>query len=645
MRKILLLFAGLFALLLWGSAPTGPIRPGNPEWPVAWISYRRVDTTESDFADLKAHGVGLVETGTGSVERAKEQLAVARRFHMKYAISLPEITESAGLVRQQGLTPVDALMIGGVYQGQAIDRHLFHFSAAPQRIAIEPPVYDEGFAYTAGSGGTGPAAKGEPIGHYFPGMGGPLRAEIVVPLKKYDGRQHLKIVPATIEPLPAGSKVEQDSVRPGMQASSETANRKLYQIRFDLTGLDTALLDQVGIAVYWPNPGTRSYWMFGQGDVSAAAESTQEALRRAVRETLKIWTGANDGAFPLDTVLAARFGDECFYVTGHTSGAAPVGYPLWEYSEPSIAAFHAHAKNLEYPRTWGFPEIYGPDAYGWWLYTLHEQCARLAGIIREEIAGDAPGLLLFRNTTRAGIFSLDNDHDGSGPELLTRNLDIVHLDPYPYSSAGYAAEIPRDMSYYAGLARRYHRLLVPWMQAHVYSNLVDPGPEIIDRMAEEQWRQGPDAVMWLGYGNTFPKARPDSWERAAAFHRRLMAGPPPKPVAKLAVLRGYVPWALSGLVDGAVRNPADWMLQQVLEVWAVQHGQPYDVYELPPTLSPAEVARLSGELKRYAYVVSTIPWKGAWVVGHGTDTQTVAPGKAKEVQAGYEVELKRRGWL
>src|ERR1039458_10219563 len=104
MRKILLLFAGLFALLLSGSAPTEPIRPGNPEWPVAWISYRRVDTTETDFADLKAHGVGLVETGTGNVERAKEQLAVARRFHMKYAISLPEITESAGLVRQQGLT-------------------------------------------------------------------------------------------------------------------------------------------------------------------------------------------------------------------------------------------------------------------------------------------------------------------------------------------------------------------------------------------------------------------------------------------------------------------------------------------------------------------------------------------------------------
>jgi hypothetical protein len=302
---------------------------------------------------------------------------------------------------------------------------------------------------------------------------------------------------------------------------------------------------------------------------------------------------------------------------------------------------------VEYPRTWGFPEIYGPDAYGWLLYTLHEECARLAGITREEIARDAPGLLLFRNTTRAGIFSLANDHDGSGPELLTRNLDVVHLDPYPYSSTGYAAEIPRDMSYYSGLARRYHRLLIPWMQAHeaAYGSTVleNPGPEIIDRMADEQWRQGPDAVMWLGYGNTFPKKRPESWERAAAFHRRLMACPPPKPKAKLAVLRGYVPWALSSKVDRAVRNPADWMLQQVLEVWAVEHGQPYDVYELPPTLSQAEVAKLSRELQGYPYVVSTIPWKGAWVVGHGTNTQMIAPGKAREVQARYEVELKRRG--
>jgi hypothetical protein len=645
MRKVLFFFAGLFALLLSGSAPTQPIRPGNPEWPVAWISYRLVDTTEKDFADLKAHGVGLVETEADTVESAGEQLAVARRFHMKYAIGLPEITEEAGLVRQQGLVPVDALMLGGVYQGQAIDRHLFHFSAGPQRIAIEPPVYDDGFAYTAGSGGTGRAAKGEPIGHYFPDMTDPLRAEIVVPLKQYDGRQHLKIVPATIEPLAPGTKIEWDSVRPEMPASSETANRKLYRIRFDLTGLDSALLDQVGIAVYWPYHGTGRYWMFGRGNASAAAESTQEALRRVVRATLKIWTDANGGTFPLDTVLAARFGDECFYVTGHTPGSATVNYPLWEYSAPSIAAFQAHAKHVEYPRTWGFPEIYGSDAYAWWLYALHEQCARLAGIVHEEIARDAPGLLLFRNTTRAGIFSLDNDHDGSGPELLTRNLDIVHLDPYPYSSKGYAAEIPRDMSYYSGLARRYHRLLVPWMQAHVYGNLEDPGPEIIDRMADEQWRQGPDAVMWLGYGNTFPKVRPDSWERAAAFHRRLRDAPPPKPKAQLAVLRGYVPWALSGLVDRTLRNPADWMLQHVLEVWAVQHGQPYDVYELPPTLSPAEVARISRELQGYPYVLSTIPWPGAWVVGQNTNTQMVDPGKAKDTQAGYEVELRRRGWL
>jgi len=112
-----------------------------------------------------------------------------------------------------------------------------------------------------------------------------------------------------------------------------------------------------------------------------------------------------------------------------------------DYSEPSIQAFHKHAGNIEYPRTWGFPEIYGEDSYGWWMYSLHEQTAALAGIVREEIAKAAPGLLLFRNTTRGGVFSLSNDHDGSGQELLTRNLDIVHLDPYPVGGGGYSAVI------------------------------------------------------------------------------------------------------------------------------------------------------------------------------------------------------------
>jgi len=477
----------------------------------------------------------------------------------------------------------------------------------------------------------------------------PARAEIIVPLKAFDGQQHLKIIPATIAEAPPDAKPENDTVTPDLPESSETKNRKLYRLAFDLTGLDGAMLDKVGLAVYWPYRGSRQYWMFHSGASSAWAPSTADALRQSVRKTLAAWTEANGGTFPLDVVLAARLGDECFYITGHV-GAPQVSYPLWEYSDPAIEAFRKRAGAVEHPRTWGFPEVYGPEAYSWWLYALHEGCARLCGAAREEIAKAAPGLLLFRNTTRMGVFDPSNDHDGSGQELLTRNLDVVHLDPYPVAG-GYGENIPRDMSYCAGLARRYNRLLIPWMQAHVYGPLVDPTPEQIDRMADEQYRQGVDAVIWLGYGNTFPAVRPDSWERAAAFHKRLRESPPPKPKARLAVLRSYRAWALSSLWEGKVRNPADWLLQQWLEVWAVQHGQPYDVFEIPPVLDKAGKEELAAALKNYAFVVSTAPrdavppgGPAAWVIGEGTEGQTAALATA-EVRKTFEAEIKSRGWL
>jgi hypothetical protein len=382
--------------------------------------------------------------------------------------------------------------------------------------------------------------------------------------------------------------------------------------------------------------------MFGRGNVSAVAETTREALRRDVRRILGVWTEANGGKFPSDVVIASRWGDECFYTTGHTSPDAPaVNYPLWDYSEPAIESYRKHAGNIDYPRTWGYPEIYGADAYAWWMYTLHENCARLAGDVHGEVAKLAPGLLVYRNTTRAGVFDLSNDHDGSGPELLTRHLDVVHLDPYPVQAAGYASVIPRDMSYYGGLARRYHRLLVPWMQAHTYGGpggLQDPTPADIDRMAEEQWKQGVDAVMWLGYGNTFPKVRPDSWERAGAFHARLQKSLPPKPRAKLAVVRSYRPWALTSYADGQIRNPGDWMLQQFLEVWAVKLGLPYDVFEL----APGEAAP---DLKKYKYAVSNIETPGAWFVSKEAAGPPANPASADDYRGKFEAELKRRGWI
>jgi hypothetical protein len=159
-------------------------------------------------------------------------------------------------------------------------------------------------------------------------------------------------------------------------------------------------------------------------------------------------------------------------------------------------------------------------------------------------------------------------------------------------------------------------------------------------MAEEQWRQGVDAIQWLGYGDTFPRVRPESWERAALFHKKLQASRPPKPVARLAVLRGYDAWAVSSKWEERIRNPQDWMLQQFLEVWAVRHGQPYDVFELPPGGQLPESA-----LAKYPYVVSTVPRSGAWIIGEGTTGQSVTAGEAAKYQERYEAELAKRGWL
>lgn len=615
--------------------------------PVAWCSYQKVAGYEKDFADLKAHGVGLIDMNARDVADAREKLALARIFDMKFSIDIPEITEQAPLVTAAGLEPVYALMIGGVYQGKAIDRHLFNFGAQKHTIVVEPPVYNKGYAYTENNGSTPEAGLGDRIAHYYPDMGGPVKAEVVVPLQKFDGKQHLKVVKAEITEAPAGVLPEFDSVTPDMPSSSEIRNRKLYQLTFDLTGLDKALLDRVGIAVYWPYQGTKKYWIFGRGNVSAAATSTKEALRKVVQKELRKWTDANNGTFPTDVVVAARFGDECFYITGHsqTNGSTAVNYPLWEFSEPNIDAFKQKAGTIEYPRTWGFPEIYGENAYGWWMYNLHQQTASLASIVRDEMAKNAPDVMVFRNTTRMGIFDISNNLDGSGQELLARNLDIVHLDPYPVVGGKYNEVIPRDMSYCSGLSRRFNKLLIPWMQAHVYGQLQNVTPGQVDRMAGEQWEQGVDGIMWLGYGDTYPNVRPDSWERAAVFHQKLALALPPKPVAKLAVLRSYNAMASASLWEKAlIRNPADWLLQQFLEVWSVQMNKPYDVFEIPPQLTAQQMKDLRKQLKKYPYIISTLPWKGAWEVGEETKDTVIEQTKAPDWQLQFASEIQKRGW-
>src|SRR5687768_5725477 len=87
--------------------------------PLVWAHYTPVASKESDFGDLKAHGIGLVNDKSNTVEEARAALAVARKTGMKYNIYLRDITKQASLVEQAGLQPAHALMTGGAYQGKA----------------------------------------------------------------------------------------------------------------------------------------------------------------------------------------------------------------------------------------------------------------------------------------------------------------------------------------------------------------------------------------------------------------------------------------------------------------------------------------------------------------------------------------------
>ena len=632
------------------------IRPGHPEWPRGWVSYSIVDSLEKDFIDLKEHGVGLVSMNARSVEDARKKLEMARKYGMKFHIQFNKINERRDMVEGFGLEPVDALMIGGIYKGMAIDRFLFEFSAGKHSIIVEPPVYNAHFAYRSRDEENLAYEDREPNSHYFPDLPGPVKAEIIVPLKQFDGQQHIKVVNATIEEMPVGTKLKDDSATPDMMKAKEIQNRKLYKLTFDLTGLDDAILNKIGVAVYWPFHGSDKWYIFGHGTVSPVAGTTLETARRDVQNQLKVWTEANGGTFPLDVVIASRIGDECFFLTGHLyEPNKTVNFPLWDYSEPSLNVFKNNSGGIEYPRTWGYPEIYGTDAYAWWMYTLHQNSAALIKATVVEAEKHAPGLLFFRNTTRAGIFSLANDHDGSGPELLTQQMNVVHLDPYPVGGAwwggsGYRDDIVRDMGYYAGLSRRYNRLLIPWMQAHTYggpTGLQHVTPEQVDRMGNEQIANGVDAVIWLGYskGNTFPRMKPDSWEQAGKFHHQLIESPPEKPEAKLAVLRSYKAWSLTSYDDESILNPQDWLLQQWLEVWSVKFRQPYDVFEIPPVLTSEQRTQLEKDLEKYDFLVATEPWLNAWVIGENSTGTAVKPDEAEKYQAQFQTEIKEKEWI
>ncbi len=481
-----------------------PEKETKAELTKTWVTFKYDEDYDRHFSDLKEHGVRGITVNRPS----KDLLKFARKYDLKIGISVPEITEKAYLLDSS--TVERAVMIGGAYQGLAIDRHLFSFSAEKHKIRIENPVYDTVDCYKT-------------LGHYFPGMHDPLKAEIIVKEKKFDGKQHLRIIPASV-----GDKI----------------NEHLWEIEFDLSGVKGDL-DHVQIAVYWISEGTRDYWMFGDA-ASAAAKATRKELKNQIEKIANEWKEINGGKFPKEIEIV-RFGDECFHVSGHMNCKA-CSYPMWDFSEAGLEDYKAMT-SLEYPRGKTFIDFYGREAYAIWLYNYHKTMADLVDIVKDGFSdAGAENILVYRNITRFNTYHTLNDIDGSGLDLLSRKLDIVHIDPYPINANGYLNEvIPGDMAYVAGLAYKYQKPLMPWLQAHQYwpeyGGLTHPEPHHIKKMVEQHMVYSPDALMWLGYGkppfSTFPEENPESWKMAGEMNYKFLTRDFERKTPDIAIIRPY----------------------------------------------------------------------------------------------------------
>ena len=463
--------------------------------PRVWMtSYGMKDSAsfEKSVADCRAHGVDVMESATGDGAFCADRLAICRKYGMKLYLFVPDTSKADMQAKKTGRYEL-AVMSGGCYKGLAIDRNLFSFTSTKHEIIVEPPVYSKGQAY----------AKHRHYymlgdGHYFGGYVPTGKAEVVVPEKLFDGRQHLRIIPAKVEAAPSGAVPENDSAAKILD-TDEIRNRRLVKLSFDLTGCKGCCLDKVGIAVYWQMDDKDPAWRPERTCYSVFSPITRERMRENVKNALAPWKRANGGKFPDDVVVGIRFGDEIFNATGWANCPA-ASFPIWGFSTSAIAAFRAASpKGVEPPRTWGASEVYGVDACAQSLYLFHKACADYLKTAADEAHRASPALLTFRNTTRGDVWSYNNDHDGTGQELLAQVLDMIHLDPYPVIGTGYAnATIPFDMAYLSGFARRYGKPLIPWMQAHTFpaGNLVHhPTPGDLERMWEQMKMFAPDAIM------------------------------------------------------------------------------------------------------------------------------------------------------
>jgi hypothetical protein len=557
----------LFSIGFNGLSVNAQLETTRPETarPGVWMTYYNGRDLKEDFTDMKNHGVDAVEVGIWGIagnSRAKEVLKAARETGLELIIGLPEVSEEAFNFPEDSVER--AVMSGGAYKGKAIDRFRFAFTSEKHTITIESPVYDSTNCYGS-------------IGRYFMGLT-PVKAEVIVKQADFDGRQHLKIIEAEITPQ----------------------KEHFWNMSFDLTGV-TGDLDNVLLAAYWTAKGTRDYWIFGDA-VSLFSEEFKTRLEKEIKAVVDSWKAANNGIFPKE-VIAVRYGDECFHLSGHLNSEA-CSFPVWDYSESAVKKFE-ETYNGEMPRGVGFTDMFGHEAYARWMYNFHEAAAQSVKFVKECLENESAGHLpVFRNTTRMNIFDVLNDYDGSGQELLAEAFDLIHLDPYPVNSNGYDEKtIPRDMTYMEGFSRRFEKPLVPWMQAHVYGHLQHPSPKHISKMMEQQKQFHLQSIVWLGYGykksgNTFPASNPASWERAGKEHATFKTYNFPENKADFAVIRPYTARSVRGIDHFTADR---FLTDNLLETAVFDFNLKYDTFE------PFDCSEIqSEELNKYPFVVAEL---------------------------------------
>ena len=456
-----------------------------------WMTYVNiVDGVDEDFRDMKAHGIQGVEINTspaiwvGDEIEPAQALERARRHGLQLAFTIENITLRADRIASHGITPTPCVMIGGAYEGEAIDWHRFSFTPQRHEILIEKPIF--GADWTLGNGS------------YFAELLPPHHAEVIVKEKDYDGAQHLLILPATIEPR----------------------DEHTYLMEFDLTGA-RGDLDNVMLAVYWrmrgpiyEQPQPSNY--FGN-TASPHAAGTVEGFCAQIKQEIARWTEANGGTFPSDVVMGIRLGDEDFLQTVPNGPANPAqSMPLWDYSDDAIVDFERLNSDDTYPRHWTYREAFGEPAYADWMWSLHRACAGLLRAAKDELRQEGLGALkTYRNLTRCNSFYVGNDHGGMSLDMSAREIDIVSADPYPASDRGFNdGSIPGDMGYVAGLARRHGKELMPWMQGTRRTASVSGSPQSNLRTTHRA-RADTDYVSWLrqhratsgGHGRHLPRRK------------------------------------------------------------------------------------------------------------------------------------------